>query len=108
MFHVVEIGKLVKELECFGTSEFIFADPNQGGVNNEFEKLMPKISLAAPKMRELLDWGNSNGMIYRVRYVPLCYFPEYLDNNISEIKEIQIYSSVTHSAPDFFNSDVVE
>ena len=69
---------------------------------------MPRISEAAPKMRELLDWGNTNGMIYRVRYVPLCYFPEYLENNISEIKETQIYTNVTHSAPDFHNSDVVE
>jgi MoaA/NifB/PqqE/SkfB family radical SAM enzyme len=108
-FHdLVNLGKLIKELWCFGSSEFIFADPNQWGVNNEFEKLMPRISEAAPKMRELLDWWNANGMIYRVRYVPLCYFPEYLEDNISEIKETQIYTNVTHSAPDFHNSDVVE
>lgn len=69
---------------------------------------MPRISDAAPFMRELLNWGNANNMMYRVRYVPLCYFPEYRENNISEIKEVQIYSSVTHSAPDFHNSDVVE
>jgi len=69
---------------------------------------MPKISEAAPYMRELLDWGNSNNMIYRVRYVPLCYFEDYLDNNISEIKELDIYTNVTHSAPDFKNNDVVE
>jgi hypothetical protein len=47
-------------------------------------------------------------MLYRVRYVPLCYFEEYLDNNISELKEIEIYTNITHSAPDFHNSDVVK
>ena len=102
-----EIGKLIKELWCLGSSEFIFADPNQWWVNNEFEKLMPRISKAAPYMRKLLDWGNDNQMTYRVRYVPLCYFPEYLENNVSEIQEVKIYTSVTHSAPDFLNEDVV-
>jgi hypothetical protein len=47
-------------------------------------------------------------MLYRVRYVPLCYFEEYIESNISEIKEIEIYSNITHRAPDFYNSDVVE
>ena len=106
--YLPEIGKLIKEIGCLGSSEFIFADPNQGWVNNEFEKLMPRISKAAPYMRQLLDWGNANDMIYRVRYVPLCYFPEYIEDNVSEIQETQIYTNVTHSAPDFHNSDVVE
>lgn len=105
---LVNIWKLIKEIWCLWTSEFIFADPNQWWVNNEFEKLMPRISKAAPYMRDLINWWNNNWMIYRVRYVPLCYFSEYMDNNISEIKELEIYSNVTHSAPDFFNSDVVE
>ncbi len=69
---------------------------------------MPKITEASSYMRDVIDWWNKNEMIYRVRYVPLCYFEEYLDNNISEIKEIEIYTNVTHSAPDFYNSDVVE
>jgi hypothetical protein len=47
-------------------------------------------------------------MIYRVRYVPLCYFEDYLENNISELKELEIYSNITHSAPDFQNNDVIE
>lgn len=105
---LVEIWKFIKKIWCFGSSEFIFADPNQGWVHNKFEILMPKISDAAPYMRKLLDWWNTHGMIYRVRYVPLCYFVEYRENNISELKEIEIYSNVTHSAPDFYNSDVVE
>lgn len=103
-----EIWKLIKQLWCLWTSEFIFADPNWWWVNNEFEKLMPKISKASLFMRKLIEWGNNNWMIYRVRYVPLCYFSEYIENNVSEIKELEIYSNVTHSAPDFFNSDVVE
>jgi len=52
-----------------GSSEFIFADPNVGWVHDNFDKLMPKISDATPYMRKLLDWGNENNMIYRVRYV---------------------------------------
>lgn len=105
---VPQIAELIHQLECFGSSEFIFADPNQWWVNNEFEKLMPRISDAAPYMRKALDWGNNNGMVYRVRYVPLCYFKEYLDDNISELKEVEIYTNVVHSAPDFYNNDVVE
>lgn len=109
MKHILEIGKLIKELQCFGTSEFIFADPNQWWVNNEFEKLMPRISEASPEMRKVLDWWNKNGMKYRVRYVPLCHFSDYIDSdNISELKETQIYTNVTHSAPDFHNDDVVK
>lgn len=105
---LLNIWKLVKKLWCLWSSEFIFADPNQWWVNNEFDKLMPKISNCAPVMRELLDWWNQNNMIYRVRYVPLCYFQDYTENNISELKEIEIYTNVTHSAPDFYNNDVVE
>ncbi len=107
--YLVEIWKLIKELKCYGSSEFIFADPNVGWVHDNFEKLMPRISEAAPYMRKLLDWWNKNGMIYRVRYVPLCYFVDYIEtNNISELQEIKIYSKVVHSAPDFKNEDVVE
>lgn len=105
---LLEIWKLIKDLWCLGSSEFIFADPNVWWVHDNFEELMPKISEASPYMRKLLDWWNTNWMIYRVRYVPLCYFEDYLDNNISEIKELDIYTNVTHSAPDFHNSDVVE
>lgn len=105
---LLQIWKLVKELWCLGSSEFIFADPNVWWVHDNFDELMPTITEAAPYMRELLDWWNDNWMIYRVRYVPLCYFEDYLDNNISEIKELDIYTNVTHSAPDFQNNDVVE
>ncbi len=106
--NLLEIWKLIKKIWCLGSSEFIFADPNVWWVHDNFEKLMPRISAAASYMRELLDWWNKNSMTYRVRYVPLCYFTDYLDNNISELKEIEIYSNVTHSAPDFKNTDVVE
>jgi len=105
---LLNIWKLVNDLWCNWSSEFIFADPNVWWVHDNFEELMPKISESALYMRELLDFGNENKMIYRVRYVPLCYFTDYLDNNISELKELEIYTNVTHSAPDFHNSDVVE
>ena len=102
------IAKIIKKLECFWSSEFIFADPNVGWVHDNFEELMPRIRDAAPYMRQALDWGNKNQMLYRVRYVPLCYFKDYLDDGISELKETEIYTNVTHSAPDFHNDDVVE
>jgi MoaA/NifB/PqqE/SkfB family radical SAM enzyme len=106
--NLLQIWKLIKKLWCLWSSEFIFADPNIGWVCDNFNKLMPKISTSAPFMRELLDWWNKNSMHYRVRYVPLCYFEKYLKNNISELKEIEIYTNVTHSAPDFHNNDVIE
>lgn len=105
---LIQIAKLIKKLWCLASSEFIFADPNVWWVHDNFDELMPKISEAAPYMKELLDWWNKNNMIYRVRYVPLCYFEDYLENNISEIIEWEMYSNVTHSAPDFNNSDVTE
>jgi len=105
---LLEIWKLVKQLGCLWSSEFIFADPNVWWVHDNFEELMPTISESSPYMRRLLDWWNNNWMIYRVRYVPLCHFEDYLEDNISEIKELDIYTNVTHIAPDFNNSDVVE
>ncbi len=105
---LLDIWKLIKKLWCLWSSEFIFADPNVGWVHDNFDELMPRISVASPYMRELLDWWNSNEMLYRVRYVPLCHFENYLENNISELKELDIYTNVTHSAPDFKNTNVIE
>jgi MoaA/NifB/PqqE/SkfB family radical SAM enzyme len=105
--NVVWIWKLIKKLECLWSSEFIFADPNVWWVHDNFEELMPTISEASPYMREMLDWWKNNWMLYRVRYVPLCHFQDYLEDWISEIKETEIYTSVIHSAPDFYNDDVV-
>lgn len=106
--YLLEIWKIIKDLWCLWSSEFIFADPNVWWVHDNFEELMPKIKYAAPYMRKILDWGNNNAITYRVRYVPLCYFEDYIENNISEIKETEIYTNVTHSAPDFKNTDVIE
>lgn len=99
------IWKLVKKLNCYGSSEFIFADPNVWGVHDNFDELMPKISETVPHIKDVLDWWNNNNMLYRVRYVPLCHFEDYLDN-ISELHETKVYTNVTHSAPDFYNDDV--
>ncbi len=106
--NLVGIGKLVKKLKCLWSSEFIFADPNVWWVHDNFEELMPRIRDASPVMRKLIDWWIENGMTYRMRYVPLCYFQDYLEDSISELRETEIYTNVTHSAPDFHNSDVVE
>ena len=106
--NVYEIWKFVKKLKCLWSSEFIFADPNVWWVHDNFEELMPTISESSPHMRKMLDWWNKNWMIYKVRYVPLCHFEDHIENWISEIKETEIYTNVTHSAPDFYNDDVVE
>ena len=56
-------------------------------------------------MRETLDIGRAKGIRgWTVRYVPLCYFPEYLDQ-ISEIREVKLFHT-RHWAPDFQNNDV--
>jgi hypothetical protein len=88
--------------------ETIFADPNQGGVNNEFERLMPRISKVAPFAREAIKRANLYGMIFRIRYVPLCHFTEYIDtDNISEVMEVRTFKT-SHIAPDFQNYDVAQ
>ncbi|MCX5783533.1 MAG: hypothetical protein NTW04_03725, partial [Elusimicrobia bacterium] len=87
-------------------SEFIFVDPNEGGAFERFEKIVPRISDAAPYMRRLLDLGAANKVFgWNVRYVPLCHFKGYL-GNISEIREANTFHT-EHVAPEFTNSDVV-
>ncbi|PIU75150.1 MAG: hypothetical protein COS76_02280, partial [Candidatus Portnoybacteria bacterium CG06_land_8_20_14_3_00_39_12] len=39
-----------------------------------------------------------------IRYVPLCYFQNYL-NQISELQEVRIFQT-EHIAPDFYDPDV--
>ncbi|MDD4931122.1 MAG: radical SAM protein [Candidatus Colwellbacteria bacterium] len=87
-----------------GNSEFIFVDCNEGGAKNSFDELVPKISDAAPYMRECLDIGNRNKADHwDVRYVPLCYFPDHL-NRISELHEAKTFHT-EHIAQDFVNTD---
>lgn len=112
-----EIGGLI--LEKFGhfNSEFIFADPNYGGVKKNFKKLMPRISDCAPYLRACLDLaapklkrtkhalGNCN---WSARYVPLCHFQGYYPLQISEAREKMVYSNVQHVAPDYVNLDYIK
>lgn len=85
-------------------SEFIFVDPNYGGAYNNFKKLVPRISEAASYIRKCLDIGKNKSDHWAIRYVPLCYFEDYLDQ-ISEIKEVKKFQT-EHLAPDFKNLDV--
>ncbi len=101
-----EIGRLIRSYGI-NNSEFIFADPNEGGVKNDFETLMPRISEAAPYIRELLDIGRADNCLHwHIRYVPLCYFPDHL-NQISELMEVQTFKT-EHIAQDFKNFDASE
>lgn len=85
-------------------SEFIFADPTYGGVFVNFKEMMPKISEAAPYLKKVLKFGIKNKKNWTVRYVPLCYFKEYLPW-VSELREVK-YFQTQHLAPDFVNFDV--
>jgi hypothetical protein len=51
-----------------------------------------------------LDIGKNKAFHWTIRYVPLCYFTDYL-NQISEIQEAKIFQT-QHLAPDFINLDV--
>jgi len=91
-----------------GNVETIFADPNQWGVNNEFERLMPRISNVAPYAREAIKRANEYKMTFRIRYVPLCHFEEFIEtDNISEVMEVRTFKTA-HIAPDFQNYDVAD
>jgi len=100
-----EIGSLVFNLGI-RNSEFIFVDPNHGGAKINFKKLVPKISEAVPYIKKTLDIGRGKSNHWHVRYVPLCYFEDYLDQ-ISEIYEIKQFQT-EHIAPDFKNFSVEE
>ena len=85
--------------------EFIFVDPTYGGAYTNFSGLVPRISEAAPYMREALDVGRRGGTRdFVARYVPLCHFTDYLDQ-VSEIREVATFRT-RHWAPDFKNEDV--
>jgi MoaA/NifB/PqqE/SkfB family radical SAM enzyme len=104
MRHMPDIAALFLKLKIHHV-EFIFVDPNYGGAYNAFDAMVPRISEAAPFMREALEVGRRGGTRdFCVRYVPLCYFPEYLDQ-ISEIREVALFRT-RHWAPDFTNDDV--
>ena len=104
MRHLPDIGRLMLKLGIHH-SEFIFVDPNYGGAYSNFEGLVPRISEAAPYMRETLDVGRAAGVRdWTARYVPLCHFTDYLDQ-ISEIREVTTFRT-RHWAPDFKNEDV--
>ncbi len=99
-----KIGEFIADLGI-KNSEFIFVDPNQGGAKINFRKLVPKISEAAPFIRECLEIGKRKNLPHwHIRYVPLCYFQDYL-NQISEIQEAKMFNS-EHIGPDFTNPNV--
>ena len=86
--------------------EYIFVDPNYGGARNAFDKLVPKISIAAPFMRRALRVGLAAGFDqWKVRYVPLCHFKGY-EAQISETNEREVFRT-EHWAPDFKNADAI-
>lgn len=100
------IGRLLLKLGI-KSAEFIFVDCNEGGAKENFDQLVPRISDAAPYMRQLLDLGIKNGIgDWTVRYVPLCYFREYGDY-ISEVRETTLFKT-EHVAPEFRNMDVAK
>lgn len=102
--HLPDIGRLFLDLKIHHV-EFIFVDPTYGGGFMYFDSLVPKISEAAPYMRQTLDLGRKHGIRdWTVRYVPLCHFEDYLDQ-ISEIREVELFHT-RHWAPEFTNNDV--
>lgn len=104
--YLPKIAKLHLKLNIRNV-EYIFVDPQYGGAFEKFRELVPKISEAAPFMKKALDIGIKNGFNqWKVRYVPLCYFRDYL-SNISEINEAKLFKA-KHWAPDFKNDDVVK
>ena len=99
--YLPKIGEHIIKLGLFN-AEFIFVDPTYGGAFDDFDKLVPKISDAAPHIHKCLDLGKKYKVIHwDVRYVPLCYFQDYLDQ-ISELKEVATFHT-EHVAPDFYN-----
>lgn len=104
MRHLMKIGSVYRKYGVKNV-EFIFVDPTYGGAKKRFGELVPMISECAPRMRRVLDEGESAGYgQWKARYVPLCHFKNHLAH-ISDINERMLFSTV-HWAPDFENRDV--
>ncbi len=104
--YLPKIGNYIKKLGI-NNAEFIFIDPNNGAGLKSFNKLVPKISDAAPYIHKCLEIGKKNKIPHwHIRYVPLCYFQNYLDQ-ISELQEIKSFHT-EHIAPDFYNPNASE
>lgn len=102
--YLPQIGQFIHQ-QGIRNSEFIFVDPSYGGAYDNFEELVPRISRIAPYVRRCLDIGKKSKLPHwAVRYVPLCYFQDYLDQ-ISELQEVATFHT-EHLAPDFENFDV--
>ncbi|PJE60109.1 MAG: hypothetical protein COU85_00050 [Candidatus Portnoybacteria bacterium CG10_big_fil_rev_8_21_14_0_10_44_7] len=100
-----QIGEFIGQKLGIRNSEFIFVDPTTGGARIDFFQLVPKISIAAPYIKKCLDIGRElRAPHWHVRYVPLCYFVDYLDQ-ISELHEVRLFQT-QHLAPDYVNFDV--
>ncbi|HPR91139.1 MAG TPA: radical SAM protein [Candidatus Paceibacterota bacterium] len=105
--YLPQIGEYIRKLGL-KNAEFIFVDPTYGGAHDQFAKLVPKISVIAPYVHKCLDIGKKYKIPHwHIRYVPLCYFQDYL-NQISELLEIQIYSNSEHIAPDFYDDNAIK
>lgn len=102
--YLPQIGRFIFQ-QGIRNSEFIFVDPNYGGAHDNFNKLVPKISQIAPYVKKCLDLGKKASH-WSIRYVPLCYFNDYLDQ-ISELREVNLFQT-EHLAPDFKNFNVEE
>ena len=101
--YLPQIGQYIHNLGI-NNAEFIFVDPSYGAAFDFFDELVPKVSKVAPFVRKCLDIGKKNDAAHwHVRYVPLCYFTDYLDQ-ISEIQEVETFKT-EHVAPDFYNPD---
>lgn len=99
-----KIGKFIFD-QGIRNSEFIFVDPNYGAAYENFDEIVPRISEIAPYIRKCLDIGRKNKIPHwHIRYIPLCYFQDYLDQ-ISELQEVATFKT-EHLAPDFENLDV--
>ncbi len=104
--YLPQIGELILRLGV-RNSEFIFVDCNEGGARNSFEELVPRISEAAIFIRHCLSLGKRKKVPHwHIRYVPLCYFNDYLDQ-ISELFEREHFHT-EHLGPDFINLNVEE
>lgn len=101
-----KIGKYIQELGI-KDAEFIFVDPSEGAAFDYFKELVPHIAEVASYVHKCLDIGAKRKFLHwHVRYVPLCYFKNYLDQ-ISELQEVKVFNT-EHIAPDFYNPSVEE
>jgi len=102
--YLPQIGQLIYNLGI-RSAEFLYVNPSLGGANRYFNHLMPRISEAAPFIRDCLDVGRRNKVLdWAVSHVPMCYFSGY-EKQVNQPDQRRTKEGIEHIESMYISSD---